>query len=248
MLRGFKIAVAGLIGLAPLYQAMAGGITYKDGDKYVKLGGRIQVQYMSVDEDGDTTDELKLRRVRPYIEGSLHKDWKGKFQWDMGKGKTVLQDIYMQYKGIADTKITVGNAELIFSREFLTSNKYQHFGVEREFVGDSSYGSPHRQTGIHASGTRMEGKFLWGVAGTIASFDPDNSKIDFEATTQIDKGDDWQDGFMFAARLGWHPLGAIKYAEGSFKNERKAGIEIAAYTWSNDGDQEDEGDGVKYLA
>ena len=42
------------------------------------MGGRIQMQYHQEDpENGSSTDELFLRRFRPYIEGSIHKDWKG---------------------------------------------------------------------------------------------------------------------------------------------------------------------------
>ena len=104
---------------------MAGGVKYtnEDGD-YVKFGGRIQLQYHSTDPDGgEKTDDLKFRRIRPYIEGSVHEDWLGKFQWDMGKGSTELKDAYFQYSGYDGIKITLGNANFPFSREFLTSSK-----------------------------------------------------------------------------------------------------------------------------
>ncbi len=88
----------------------------------------------------------------------MHKDWKGKFQWDMGKttgdNEVAIKDAYMQYKGFEDMKITVGNANFPFSREFLTSSKYQQL-VERTFVGDHDYGTPDRNTGIHVEGGYM---------------------------------------------------------------------------------------------
>ena len=67
----------------------AGVTVYKDDSgKYVKIGGRIQLQYHQVDPDnGSSSDELFFRRLRPYIEGSLHKYWLGKFQLDMGKAE-----------------------------------------------------------------------------------------------------------------------------------------------------------------
>ncbi|MEE8574119.1 MAG: hypothetical protein V3T30_01800, partial [Thermodesulfobacteriota bacterium] len=90
--------------------ASASGITiYKDGDKYVKVGGRIQVQYHLEDEEtaaaGDmTTDDLLFRRLRPYVEGSLYKNWKGKFQIDLGgavDGNEIqINDAYMEYSGL----------------------------------------------------------------------------------------------------------------------------------------------------
>ena len=94
---------AALFGVGVCSPAHA-GVVYKDGDKYLKLGGRIQLQYHQVDpEDGDSADDLFFRRLRPYIEGSVHKDWKGKFQWDMGKAdgenEISIKDAYLQYKG-----------------------------------------------------------------------------------------------------------------------------------------------------
>ena len=95
--------------------ANAGGITYKDGDNYLKVGGRLQLQYHQVKPDGGSTeDEIFFRRLRPYIEGSTHKDWKAKIQWDMGKAENeneiAVKDAYFQYKGMSNTKLTIGNA------------------------------------------------------------------------------------------------------------------------------------------
>ena len=100
--------------------ANAGGITYKDADNYLKVGGRLQLQYHQVQPDGgSTTDEIFFRRLRPYIEGSTHKDWKARIQWDMGKAENdneiAIKDAYFQYKGISNTKLTIGNANFPFS-------------------------------------------------------------------------------------------------------------------------------------
>src|SRR4030067_3169049 len=95
------IATAGMI-MAP--SANASGVTvYKDGDKFVEVGGRIQLQYHLSDPDGSTsTDGMFFRRLRPYIEGSIHKDWLGKFEWDMGGAgggnKIAIKDAFMGYK------------------------------------------------------------------------------------------------------------------------------------------------------
>ena len=96
------IQVAVITALATPLSAVAGGITYKDGDDYLKVGGRIQLQYHQVQPDGgDTTDEIFFRRLRPYIEGSTHKDWKAKIQWDMGKAEgeneIAIKDAYFLY-------------------------------------------------------------------------------------------------------------------------------------------------------
>ena len=69
------IKIAVISALATPLSTYADGITYQDGDKYLKVGASIQLQYHQVDPDGgDTTDEIFFRRLRPYIEGSTHND------------------------------------------------------------------------------------------------------------------------------------------------------------------------------
>ena len=231
-----KVAVAAaLVTSLPAY---AGGITYKNGDDYLKVGGRIQLQYHQVQPDGSSSsDEIFFRRLRPYIEGSTHKDWKAKIQWDMGKAtgenEIAIKDAYFQYKGMSNAKLTIGNANFPFSREFLTSSKYQQL-VERTFVGDHNYGTPDRNVGIHFTGNTESKKLTWGASGTVASIDPDAKKLDFD--TPVNTNDDFNDGFMFGGRVDFHPFGKLKFSQGDFSGKTKATIGIAAYTWSNDGD------------
>lgn len=216
----------------------AGGVTYKDGDKYLKVGGRLQLQYHQADPDGgDSTDEIFFRRLRPFIEGSTHKNWKAKIQWDMGKAEeeneVAIKDAYFQYKGYKNTKITIGNANFPFSREFLTSSKKQQL-VERSFVGDHNYGTPDRNVGIHLTGNTDSKKVTWGASGTVASIDPDAKKLDFD--TPVNRNEDFNDGFMVGGRVDYHPFGQLKFAQGDFSGKTKATIGVAAYTWSNDDD------------
>jgi hypothetical protein len=230
------LAVAGAIAF-PL-ASQAGGITYKDGDKYLKVGGRIQLQYyQSKPDGGETTDDLFFRRLRPFIEGSLHKDWKGKIQFDLGKAdgenEVAIKDAYFQYKGWEGMKLSIGNANFPFSREFLTSSKKQQL-VERTFVGDHNYGTPDRNTGLHLTGNSGSKKITYGASATVASIDPDNKKLDFD--TPVNRNDDFNDGFMVGGRVDWHPFGYLKFSQGDFKRETKATIGVAAFTWSNDED------------
>jgi len=234
-------AASGLLGgVLMAGVATAGGITvYKDDSgKYVKLGGRIQLQYHQVNPDaGSATDDLFFRRFRPYIEGSLHKDWKGKFQWDMGKAdgtnEVAIKDAYFQYKGFEGMKVTVGNANFPFSREFLTSSKYQEL-VERTFVGDHNYGTPDRNTGFHLTGHDGDKKLTWGASFAAADIDPDDKKLDFD--TPANKNTDFNQGWIVGGRVDYHPFGYLKFAQGDFKGEQKATIGVAAFSWNNDGD------------
>ncbi len=219
--------------------AVSGGITiFEDGDKYLKIGGRIQLQYHQEDPSGGTsTDEVIFRRLRPYIEGSVHKDWLGKIQWDMGDAngdnEMAVKDAYMQYKGYEGMKVTVGNANFPFSREVLTSSKYQQL-VERTLVGDHNYGTPERNLGVHLTGNNGDKTLTWGLSGASAAIDPDAKKLDFD--TPINKNSDFNEGWMLGGRVDWHPFGALKFSQGDFEGETKATIGIAAFAWSNDDD------------
>lgn len=218
---------------------LSAGITiFEDGDKYLKFGGRIQLQYHQEDPSGgSTSDEVIFRRLRPYIEGSVHKDWLGKIQWDMGDAngdnEIAVKDAYMQYKGYEGMKVTVGNANFPFSREVLTSSKYQQL-VERTLVGDHNYGTPERNLGLHLTGKNGDKTVTWGLSGASAAIDPDASKLDFD--TPVNKSSDFNEGWMLGGRVDWHPFGELKLSQGDFDGETKATIGVAAYTWSNDDD------------
>jgi len=232
------VAAAAALVATATPRAEAAGVTYQDGDKYVKLGGRIQLQYHMADPDGgEKTDAMFFRRLRPYIEGSVHKDWVGKFQFDLGKAEDddeiSIKDAYLQYKGIDGLKITIGNANFPFSRELLASSKTQQL-VERTFVGDHNYGTPDRNLGIHLTGEAAEKKLTYGFSVAQASVDPSTSKIDFD--TPVNRDGDFHDGWMIGGRVDFHPLGYLKMEQGDFKREVKATIGVAAYTWSNDKD------------
>lgn len=221
------------------HSAAASGITvYEDGEKYVKIGGRIQLQYHQVDpDDGETTDEVFFRRLRPYIEGSVHEDWKGKFQWDMGEAEddneVAIKDAYFQYKGFKGMKLTMGNANFPFSRELLTSSKYQQL-VERTFVGDHNYGTPDRNAGFHLTGHTADKKITWGASITAAEIDPDANKLDFDSP--VNEKSDFNQGWIYGGRIDFHPFGHLKYSQGDFKRDTKATIGVAAFGWTNDDD------------
>lgn len=244
-MRNHKLAgaVSALIGGVLIATTASAGVTvFKDGEKYVKLGGRIQLQYHQVDPDtGSTTDEVFFRRFRPYIEGSVHKDWKGKFQWDMGKAEdgneVAVKDAYFQYKGFEGMKVTIGNANFPFSRELLTSSKKQQL-VERTFVGDHNYGTPDRNLGIHLTGKRGD-TLTWGASLASASIDPSSSKLDFD--TPVNANSDFNEGWIIGGRVDFHPFGILKFSQGDFRGDTKATIGVGAFQWNNDDDNNQTG-------
>lgn len=231
-----SLALLGAFSL-PFY-AVAGGVRISDGDKYVKVGGQIQLQYHREMPDGEpSVDDLFFRRLKVTVEGTSHKDWKGKIQVDVGKAENenevAVKDTYFRYLGFKNMDLTIGNMNFPFSRELLTSSKSQQL-VERTFVGDHNYGTPDKNAGIHLKGNTGGKKITWRASGAVASLDPDNDKLDFD--TPVNRNEDFNDGFMFGGRVDFHPFGLVKFAQGDFRREVRAAIGVAAYTWSNDND------------
>ena len=219
--------------------ANAGIKVYEDGDKWVELGGRLQLQYLYLTDDpregeGGSEDTIFFRRLRPYIAGSVTKDWWGKFQWELGKSldgdEVAVKDAYMQYIGIKNHRIFIGNSKTVFSREFLTSSKRQQT-VERWFVGQHNFGSPDRMLGFRLDGNSSSKKFEYKVNIGGENFDPDNRRMDFD-TPANDTGD-WTMGYVAAGRLTYMPLGAIARDQGDFsRGSFKVAVEGAAFVWS----------------
>ena len=237
--KSIALAVAAALGgLAVIPASHAGGVTFRDGDKYMKLGGRVQMQYHYTDPDsGKNGHDVILRRLRPYIAGSVHPDWKGKFQWDMGDAEDgneiAIKDAYMEYTGIKNLKVFLGNAYFPFSREDITSSKHQQL-VERTFVGDHNYGSPERNVGIHLHGHNGDKKFTWRASFAQAAIDPSNKKLDFD--TPVNKNSDFNLGWIYGGRVSYHPFGFLKMSQGDFKRQQKATISLAAFKWANNDD------------
>jgi len=239
------LAVAAAIAASACALPAAAGVTvYQDGDKFVKVGGRIQLQYYYNDPDpadplasDDSTDDLFFRRFRVYVEGGLYKDWSGKFQWEMGKAKDgdelQVKDAFIQYTGVPNLKIRLGNNDFAFSREYLTSSKKTQL-VERSFTGDHNYGVPDKNLGLHVIGHTAGKKITYGAGVASASIDPDSDKLDFDSP--VNRNDDFNEGWIAGGRVEFHPLGVIKYEQGDFDRKVKFAVGAGAYSWSNDDD------------
>lgn len=147
-----------------------------------------------------------------------------------GSNELALKDAYFAYKGFKNSSVIVGNYSFPFSREFLTSSKYQQF-VERTFAGDHNYGTPDRQMGVHLKGKAAAKTISWGASIARGAIDPDATKLDFD--TVANKNTDFNEGFMLGGRVDWHPLGYLKMSQGDFSDERKFTLGLAAFNWSN---------------
>ncbi len=234
------LIAVGAVALVPAFAGASGITVYKDGDKYVKMGGRIQIQYHGENPDvGGYTDSFFIKRLRPYIEGSLYKDWSGKFQWDMGKAdgdnEITIKEAYIKYKGFDGFTVLLGNYTFPFSRENITSVKKQQL-VERTFVGDHNYGSPDKSFGLHVDGKVKGSNFTYGLALSESNIDPGSSSLDFD--TPVNKSDDFNQGLIVGGRLDYHHFGYQGFTQGNFDGKTKLTVGAAAFIWNNDGDND----------
>ena len=229
-----------LLALGLSTPAEAGIKVYEDGDKFIEIGGRMQIQYLYFSEspaegDGESGDSIFFRRLRPYIAGSVTKNWFGKIQYDFGKAidanEVAVKDAYMQYTGWKNHKIFIGNAKTVFSREFLASSKRQQT-VERWFVGQHNFGNPDRALGFRLDGSTDNKKLEYKVNVGGESFDPDNRRMDFD--TPVNDAGDFNLGWVAAGRLTYYFGEPTKRDQGDFKRGPfNYALEAAAFTWTN---------------
>jgi len=218
--------------------ATAAGIKFVDAEgHWLKIGGRVQLQYHTMDPStGTSTEEVLLRRLRPYIQGG-DESWHAKIQWDMGKSSGDLRDAYFAHTGWSWGTVYVGNYTTPFSREGLTSSKQMQF-VERTLAGDHNYGVSDRQAGIHLVGSESD-TMTWAMSVAKAAIDPDNGRIDFDTVVSLETGEDWSEGSLVGWRLEYHPQGLAPYAQGDFGDELKTVFGLAGYNWQSDGNNQD---------
>jgi phosphate-selective porin OprO/OprP len=110
---------------------------------WFKLGGRLQADYMSVNEDNLTHhDGEEVRRARLYAKGKFGSNWKYKAQYDFAGGGE-WKDLYVAYTGFENSIIQMGQIFEMVSLEGFTSSKHLVF-IERSlpvaFVPDRALG------------------------------------------------------------------------------------------------------------
>ena len=223
--------------LAPL-PSHSGGYKISDGDKFLEVGARIQLQYYVNDPaSGARTDDIFFRRLRVRVAGSMHKDWKGQVEWDMGKAsgdnELSVKETWMMYGGWQNLTLRIGNSSFPFSREFMTPYTRQQL-VERTFVGDLNYGTPDKNVGFHLRGHNDSKKLTYRASASIGSVRADDEKLRFN--TPVNDSSDHSDGYMIGARIDYHPLGFVKFMQGDFSGKTRFTLGAAAYAWNNDGD------------
>ena len=245
------------IMLAPVVVAVAFAVNspayskvnvYEDGERKVAIGGRAHLQYQQRDPDvGESTDDIGFRRLRVELDADFSKKWGTQIEWEFGEGDELdinsgesngeLIDGYIEYRLDNGGKIRYGHTRVVqFGRSDLTSSNV-HQQVERTLAGSTNSGNPARQTGVgYYSKRAKDTTFVWDLGVAFAEIDPANNQIDFDS--EVTSEDENSEGILFGGRLQYFPQGYFKPAHDNFSRKSQWGFALAAFNWSNDGDQE----------
>lgn len=143
-----------------------GGLTVKtdDGRFEFKLGGRIHLDFVSLDNDESDTYSTEggayFRRARLSLSGKAY-GWEYKFENDFADDQASFRDMFVATK-LWGNKLTIGQFKPLRSMEELTSSN-EITMIERPFASASGMFSGRQ----FAIGTKYEGgsdSFTWGFA------------------------------------------------------------------------------------
>jgi phosphate-selective porin OprO/OprP len=148
-----------------------GGIKVRtrDGNFEGQIGGRLQVDYATYNEDkSNLGDGTELRRARIFVKGRLFRDWAFKNQFDFAGNHVAVKAAYLRYLGFEPAKFTVGQFKEPFSLEEQTSSRFTTFmerGLPNAFAPGYSIGMMADTHG--ADWTAAAGLFGLGVGHDV---------------------------------------------------------------------------------
>ena len=195
-------------------------ISSRDGKFSFKVGGRLQLDFNSINQDERITGErdvngFEARRARLNVSGVLWYDWKYKFEVDFADNEVDVKDAYMAYTGFSDWhNFTVlwGQFKLANTLEGYTSSRFITF-MERAAFIEAFNAEPRRLgVGIHAG---SNDDFGWSF------------QTSYNGNSIGDTGDVFSSETHFAIRGTIAPVNtddAVIHLGGSYRN-RDAGTD-----------------------
>jgi phosphate-selective porin OprO and OprP len=227
------LAAAGAAGQAPPDSSSS-------SSAQVTISGYIQPRLEITRSDGNTTDDVLLRRAVVAVRTTLTPDWSAAIQVDfapaLDEDGVTLLDGYLRYNGFAEGTVTItaGNQKVPFSRSALFSSQRRGL-VERPFTGERGFAAPGRAIGLQVDGRHRDSQFQWSAALASVYHAPDVDEIRFDGLAEADET--WNQGLMTVGRFEWHPFGAIAREQGDFEGGAfRLMTGGAAHAWRSDGD------------
>jgi phosphate-selective porin OprO and OprP len=169
-------ASATTAGSAPTVKASASGFSLSsaDGQNAIKLRGTLNVDgryFKSFDDTANLTngvagtsayqsaDGFLLRKVRPYLEGTLNGIYDWRLQPELGGGKATVLDSYVAARFKPWAVVTIGKFKNPVGLERLQTDAYNKF-IE---LGFPSSLLPNRDIGVQISGSVFSGSTNYAV-------------------------------------------------------------------------------------
>lgn len=140
---------------------------------------------------------MSLRRTRFAIKTQIDENWYGEFDTDWTSGTPEIKDAILQYDGIENLQIKMGNFKENFSIQRNTTSRYLQF-MERPMV---TYLAPSRHMGINF---RYNLPSLWLSAGVFGpELKGSEEQVAFE-----DGNKDYglSEGLSYTGKIVWRPL------------------------------------------
>lgn len=155
-------------------------IASPDGAFKLRIGGYIQGVGSFFTSGGDkpaTGSTFFLRRVRPFLQGTVFRYFDYKIMPDFAQGKTVLEEAYMNVHYLRQFQLMAGKFKSPFGIERLQSAADLEW-VERGLTNNLI---PNRDIGLMFHGEHYDGRVSWqlaflnGVPDDTASADADSN-------------------------------------------------------------------------
>ncbi|MFZ2467236.1 MAG: porin [Parvibaculum sedimenti] len=192
--------------------------TSSKGDYSFKFRGQIAADAAVFDvKQGatDFNDGTQLRRARLGVDGTIEKDWAYRLEVDVGNasrddsatGEIDVKDAYVQYKGIENTTITLGQHKTPNTLQQAYSSTDTLF-VEsplfvEAFTNRTTAGGDYK-AGVSAKYSDINWTATLGVFGENYSINGGGNSGGTATPTYKDEG--WGP----AARLTWAPVNGVK--------------------------------------
>ena len=140
---------------------------------------------------------MSLRRTRFAVKTQIDKNWYGEFDTDWTSGTPEIKDAILEYTGVENLSIKLGNFKENFSIQRNTTSRHLQF-MERAMV---TYLAPSRHLGVNV---KYDLPAWWFSAGV---FGPELEGT--EAQTSFEDGNkDYglSEGLSYTGKIVWRPL------------------------------------------
>lgn len=180
-----------------------GILVFQNKDAGYKMWFDVRVQgdaavYFGYDKNLTTLGNgMSFRRTRFAVKTQIDKNWYGEFDTDWTSGTPEIKDAILEYTGIENLEIKMGNFKENFSIQRNSTSRYLLF-MERAMV---TYLAPSRHMGINF---KYDLPALWLSAGV---FGPE-LKGSEEHMTMEDNNKDYgqSEGLSYTGKVVWRPL------------------------------------------